>query len=695
MARIQQHETPRDQKDTEVATTYYYCYHARNQDEAEPLLRWLVAQLCLKSKKVPHKLLRLFKVNSQPNLADLLTCVEEALSCLKTAFITVDAVDESHTRGRLLAVLRTLATDPRFQKLQLLVTSRQYDDIRRTMERISQPLSMSNPHVEADIRIYVAAKILSTPRFHAWPTKLREEVQESLSEGAKGMFRWAVCQLDILRRCSNIQGVREALKDLPQTLEDAYVRIFSCVPENDWPLLAHAFRIIYAHGQVWREDVPLPPHLVLSSFCTFGSSTTSSGHHFYDIESMKDICGCLITFNFADNDSEYEGARLAHYTVREFLESPRILDTAAAYFHVKEDVVGTLFLHSLIQRTLAVQSYEAFLPTDGLPPEDGRGRLNLKAFPLESYCLISSFTAIQRSGWQDLVAENDTLMAAAVQLFHPSHPSFPSRRRALIYFERFEIGEIALVGEDFWTFPRKLEWMEIPDDSEAVAVIILVFWGLDTLAEKLASTIEASRIGKANLRFSMTSQDFSAGIKDVTCTYEGTAADVLAQCARFRLWGPDGLRAILSILGDHLDQTSTLISYIGSHDHEYCRESCLVEHFLRRGADPNPRGYRVMPLQIAAFHGDRYGVKYLLKAGAFCDAIGEENGLKWDEDSQMGHFYNELHGHSPLYLVRHRKQLTCYVKLAELQVDSKKTEEILLSYGAEEYPEREESKQEG
>jgi hypothetical protein len=697
VSRIEQHETPQDQKDTDVAVVYYYCYHARNQEESEPFLRWLLAQLCLKSKRVPDKILRLFKVNSRPKLADLLACLEEALSCLKTVFVIVDAVDESHTREKLLAVLQSLATDRRFQKVQLLVTSRQYDDIRRTMEPISQPLSMSNPHVEADIRIYVAAKIKSTRRFHAWPTKLREEVKGSLPESAKGMFRWVVCQLDILRRCSNARSVREALKDLPQTLEDSYLRIFSYIPENDWPLLAHTFRIVYAHGQVWKRHLPLPPHLILASFCAFGSPIASPDHHFYDIESMKDICGCLITFDFAGNNSGYEGARLAHYTIREFLESPRILDTTAAYFHMQEDVVKTLFLNNVLQHTLSVQSYKAFLPIEKIPPRKSGGFPYLKAFSVEGYCLISSFIASAIQGWTELVAENDSLMAATVQLFHPSHPSFTSRRRALKHFEQYGIGEVAGTGEEFYDFPWKPEWMKLPDDSKAVAVIIFALGELDTLAEKLASTMEAARIGTTNLRLSIISHDFFTSTPDVKFTYQGTVTEVLAQSARFRMTGSDSLRAIIPLLGrDNWDPTSILISFIGSHAHQDCGETCMVKYLLAHGADPNPRGYRVTPLQIAAFQGDDDAVKYLLEAGAFCNTIGEENGLKWDKDSYMGHFFNELHGHSPLYLVRHREQLVCYVEFRDLQLAyPEETEEILLSYGAEEFLGCEESKQEG
>jgi hypothetical protein len=139
-ARIQQ------ASHTQAACVYYYCFHARNQDEAAPFLRWVVSQLCRKAEKVPSQLYDLFKLGGQPTLKHLLASLEAVLSYFQTVFITIDAVDESQKREILLNVLGALANDPRFDKLQLLVTSREYVDIKDIMSKMSRPLSMSNPH---------------------------------------------------------------------------------------------------------------------------------------------------------------------------------------------------------------------------------------------------------------------------------------------------------------------------------------------------------------------------------------------------------------------------------------------------------------------------------------------------------------------------------------------------------------------
>ena len=87
----------------------------------------------------------------------------------------------------LLAVLTSLMTEPRFAKIRLLITSRQYLEIEQGLKPHTIAVSMSNKDVQGDIRIYVGSKLHDTPKFRAWPPSLCQEVEVALSEGAKGM----------------------------------------------------------------------------------------------------------------------------------------------------------------------------------------------------------------------------------------------------------------------------------------------------------------------------------------------------------------------------------------------------------------------------------------------------------------------------------------------------------------------------
>ena len=170
------------------AYVYYYCYFGHNQDEAAPFLRWLLNKLCRQADLVPKSVYNLYKYGGEPSLVELLKALENIIDAFEIVYIIVDAIDESNPRENLLKVLRDLLTESRFQKIQLLASSREYIDIERVMEELSVSVSMANPFVEEDIRLYVRSTLQSNPKFRRWPQELLDEVEDSLSTGARGMY---------------------------------------------------------------------------------------------------------------------------------------------------------------------------------------------------------------------------------------------------------------------------------------------------------------------------------------------------------------------------------------------------------------------------------------------------------------------------------------------------------------------------
>jgi hypothetical protein len=166
---------------------YYYCYFGHNQDEASPFLRWVICQLCRQSQSVPAQIYELYKAGTEPSHEELLYALEIVLDNFDVAYLVIDAVDESNPRLDLLKIIRDLSTDARFSKIKILVTSREYIDIERVMEGISTAVSMSNPLVEGDIRTHIHSLLNMAPKFRQWPKDLLEEVEDTVSKGAKGM----------------------------------------------------------------------------------------------------------------------------------------------------------------------------------------------------------------------------------------------------------------------------------------------------------------------------------------------------------------------------------------------------------------------------------------------------------------------------------------------------------------------------
>lgn len=130
----------------------------------------------------------MYKYGGAPSLVELLQALEVMLDNFEITYVIVDAIDESKPRKDLLRVLRDLATDARFKKVQLLASSREYIDIEKVMEEFSISVSMANPFVEEDIRLHIRSNLQSDPKFRRWPQELLDEVEAAVSKGAEGMY---------------------------------------------------------------------------------------------------------------------------------------------------------------------------------------------------------------------------------------------------------------------------------------------------------------------------------------------------------------------------------------------------------------------------------------------------------------------------------------------------------------------------
>lgn len=443
---------------------YYYCYHGHNQDATTPLLRWILSQLFRQAKAIPSRAHDIFRQGREPDLASLLSLLADIVSVFDTICIMVDALDESLNRQNILALLQTLVTDDRFNNIQLFVASRDYIEIRRTMSSIFEPLSLSNSLVETDISRYISAKIATSEKIGRWPEALRTEIKEKLSAGAKGMFRWAVCQLDILQHLGQMDKVRSALQSLPETLDETYERIFSYIQQDERGLVLHALRWICFHSTIW-ENIPVEASTLLEIYPFLADQQHPEGNNLFDIDSPKESCGCLISFVLTD-DERLECAILAHYTVREFLESDR-LKNHSLYFRLQPHD-GYCDLHSiLITRALTATRLDVV---------GARICGNYKLRPNE-YCLISSLEALTR---RCVIGSVDPCLV--FRFLNPLAPHFHVLAALLLpgcdnrYFKAVARGRNEC---GFWS----LNWQSFAGPAVAGIFILLMLLELTELAE--------------------------------------------------------------------------------------------------------------------------------------------------------------------------------------------------------------------
>jgi len=165
-------------------------------------------------------------------------------------------------------------------------------------------------------------------------------------------FRWAVCQLDTLRQCRKARDIREALTQLPTTLDQTYERMLDSIDPKDQ---SEAFAILR-----WLTSSRRPltlPELAEAAIIQPADQQFDPQARFFNVSEVLRVCGSLITYS-AESHREHENpfedayqlqrsgsvytassrkygssgrfglehkgpVRFAHYSVQEFLLSGR------------------------------------------------------------------------------------------------------------------------------------------------------------------------------------------------------------------------------------------------------------------------------------------------------------------------------------------------------------------------------------
>ncbi|KAK2811594.1 hypothetical protein FQN50_001936 [Emmonsiellopsis sp. PD_5] len=400
----------------QIACVSYYCYFAHNQDETAPLLRWIIGQLCRQAKAIPNRLTKLYQRGQEPRIPQLLDALESILSHFDVVFIMVDAVDESLPRETLLKVLRDLATDNRFGKIRLLATSREYFDIETCFSPISVSLSTTHSENEKDIRIYVHSELSRNRKFKNWPPALLIEVEDSLAKGSKGMFRWAVCQVDALQRCKSQEDVRIAIRNLPKTLDETYERIFQIIPPEDQQFVYAVLAIVRGCTAFNYPSIEVTVLLDIAKAHLRFTGEGGMEHCFYTTDTIRELCGCLI-INRVTEDPAYESASFAHYTVQEYLSSDRIIRGPVSAFALNVytglDILFTTSLRMYLEWKM-----------DNKPLNNS----TIMFCNIVSFDFLRGDTRYKQAGIKAILEKNkryiDMLMkSSAVDLFGLLHPS--------------------------------------------------------------------------------------------------------------------------------------------------------------------------------------------------------------------------------------------------------------------------------
>ncbi|KAH6875175.1 hypothetical protein BKA58DRAFT_418768 [Alternaria rosae] len=331
--------------DTSMVTAYFHFdFNDTQKQDPELMLRSLLRQLLQRSVVIPKDVNALFSSsengNRQPSLRALLEVISQAVQEFTQVYVVLDALDECTQRSELMDMLETMAGWP-LDNLHLLMTSRKEREIETSLEsyvREEDAVCLQRDIVDQDIQRYVQQRLHDDKGLAKWSkdAAIRQEIEAALMGGARGMFRWAVCQLDTLAKCRNLVMLRKSLATLPQTLDQTYDRILTAISEED---CVYAIRILQ-----WLtfSTRPLSVREVAEVVAIDIAREPAFDRNEVLVDPLEalDICSSLVTVTENEAEKRSRPANLiialAHYSVQEYLVSDRIKQGPAKQYSMQE-----------------------------------------------------------------------------------------------------------------------------------------------------------------------------------------------------------------------------------------------------------------------------------------------------------------------------------------------------------------------
>ncbi|KAJ5477775.1 hypothetical protein N7530_003284 [Penicillium desertorum] len=579
---------------------FYFAFSDKSKQDAHGMLRALLLQLSVQFQDGEKKLekLRTLSQSSTPSVEVLLKTLRKFIDRFKNCYIILDALDEcprDKSREDVLRVIQVMR-NWHLPSVHLLVTSRDLVDIRRSFDlSYGYDLSMKNSGIDKDIFDFVSYQLENDTKLQRWKVR-HSEIQEKLTRGAQGGFRYVECQLREFQRAHNRNQLDKFLRCLPRDLDETYERILYSIDEiyvedvqRILTVLCFSVRPLTVHELVDAHAVELgeAPYLDRE-----GRS--------YKQDDLVDICLGLIEIVETDNDygKTISTARIAHFSVQDYLLSDRIRRQRAAIFAIDigsaNAELAQICLAYLLDSTLS----------DGI-----LDIAKLQDFPLARFAAIHWYNYYQVS--QEGKAKAEKLL---LRLFQNETNSFVTWVR-LHEIDRPWYTEVNFEG---------------PVGEIASPIYYASFLGLEVILRSIIATYGKS----PRLSDMLNAQASTRGHKETVQLLLDQGADVNAQGG----WYGNALQAASA--GGHketvkllLDQGADISAQGGCYGNALQAASTrglkeVVQLLLDQGPDVNARGgtYR-NALHAASTRGHIDIVQLLLDQDADVSALGGEFGI--------------------------------------------------------------------
>ncbi|KAL6714577.1 hypothetical protein ACLMJK_008002 [Lecanora helva] len=608
---------------TACMSYFYFDFQINEKQQVRSFLKSIVAQLFDHNENTLRSAEQLYNTCSRgrttPSIQSLKGVIRDILDRLPSVHIIIDALDECQDRESLLECFEDFCSW-RQDNVHILATSRQEADIEDCFNMIaSEKLSLEDGVVDEDIRRYVQYQLRHDKKLSRWSADVQLEIENALSEGAQGMFRWVECQLQAIRGCLKLVNLRKTLRSLPKSLDETYARMLEAIEED------------------YVEDVRRVLSCLIYSFHPLSIqevadivAISSSDETLYSVEcrlseprDILRICSGFITTtrsvrttHIGDRHLPIEELRLAHYSVQEYLVGGRILSPRTSLFILKERVTHEL-LATLCIRYLLWCHNEQFCEDHEFLSNYATQYLDIAAFaPYAAACWTRHVQAARLHETSPLHEESMKLLTC------------PSILRDIIRLHPpwFRYEETIIL--------ERLGYVKTTNGNHYI----------DSTFESVPPLYYASLLGMDQLVLTLLNQGANANC----FTSEGTCLSVAAcrgNLSTMQLLLAHGA-SIDTIVPQKTLKGEVCYSRTAIHEAVNGQHEESVKMLLEEGADVNIGRLHEgkfcwevtlnTPLQTALIFGFKTLLSLLLHAGADPDAIGGVSGTGLEIVSRRG-----------------------------------------------------------
>ncbi|KAK7212205.1 hypothetical protein V2G26_019383 [Clonostachys chloroleuca] len=339
---------------SEEMSVLYFFFDTRDSEKQtlDDLLRSLILQLYAQgqSRNILENLFvdKFGEGNKRLFSKDLETTFLSMVNSSGRRFkIILDALDECTTKEDVLDWIQLSNGKPELAEVGFLVTSRNDKVIESGFKKWLNhdcSIPLETEAVNKDLTGYIEFCLQSGRYFERWSNHpgVLLKMKQGLVQRADGMFRLAVCQLEILKSCIDIGQVEDEIKRLPRTLEGIYERILRDIREHHHTRVVRILQfLVYSQRPLRIDELVDAIAVDLSREPEFEPERRMP-----DPQGILEMCPSLLASRALNAEDNTQGNKtsivievveLAHATVKEYLIS---LGSGSKFYSIANPVTA-------------------------------------------------------------------------------------------------------------------------------------------------------------------------------------------------------------------------------------------------------------------------------------------------------------------------------------------------------------------